>query len=419
MLFSRSFRLPLATGSSPATLMMGLGLVGFLGSSPVFLGSLLPDWVALLCGLLIAAWFLTLLGLPLILKQRRASDLVLSRDGVEVEAGPSHGRRWTWAELGALRFEAAREGADATLRIGSEVLASSDEPGEIASLAALAETLGTLARGQHAEEPPWADLAPNVAHCATCGAPLVVTDDPDVRCRYCGARAELSHELASLVADAHTLSKSRERTLRAIDVLLRWPSARRVQPVLFAALVPLVFGWPAAGVFASEFFQFHDVLSWGDVGIVWVGTLAASLALVFWVEGQVVHRRAFALLVASFRARVLDAERGLLGCRQCGAPLGARADELVATCLYCRSESLLVGLDIPVHRHEAQSQSLQALAVERVRSIRTWRALGAVAVLTALMGVLLLAGPVTRAVRDHAPRHEPVDRPWSYEPPSR
>lgn len=396
--------------------MLGLALMGFLASSPVFIGSMLPKWVAIIPAVLIMLWFFTLLLLPSVLKHRRASDILLSADGVAVEAGPHRGRRWAWESLKSIHFQSGPGEDDLALRVGHDVLASSDEPAEIESLIALAETLAILARGELVEEPSWTNISPKVAHCATCGAPLVITSAPTVSCDYCGAVAVLSEELASLVADVHSLEVSRKVTLRAVELLLRWPSAARVNGVLVTSLIPLIFAWPAAAVFASEFFQYHDVLSWSDVGVVWLGTCAFTLALVLWVEGQVVHRRAFALLVASFRARVLDAKRGLLGCRCCGAPLGARSDELVATCVYCRSESVLVGLDIPVHRHEGQARSLRELAVERVRSMRTWRGLGVVAFCMALAGVALLAGPVLQVTNDSAPRHPSIDRPWSYEP---
>lgn len=56
-------------------LALGLGIVGFFAAAPVFISSLLPRFMAIVCGVLLALWFFVLVMLPFVARKRRASDV--------------------------------------------------------------------------------------------------------------------------------------------------------------------------------------------------------------------------------------------------------------------------------------------------------------------------------------------------------
>src|SRR5262249_22738380 len=137
------------------------------------------------------------------------------------------------------------------------VLGSSDFD-EVASFQDLATTLVALAKSAAAEPvaaPP--RLSADVASCPSCGAPLTPSADATTRCVFCAAEAPMPEALRREVVHDGELAASRGATSRAIERLERWPRAATVNRVLALAVVPLVFGWPAAAVLASEYFQSH------------------------------------------------------------------------------------------------------------------------------------------------------------------
>jgi hypothetical protein len=422
MLLTQPLRLPLSTGASPANLALGIGVIGFLGSAPIFLGSVLPNWVALVCGLLIALWFFALCTLPFIAKKRRASDVLVTAQGISIASGPHRGRALGWDEMARKPpvFTPAPKDGDAKLVLPGGIEAVSSEPEEIASLENLSSTLGALASGYAAAHTPDPedDLDVEVARCPSCGAPITPSHEATTTCRHCSAAAPVPDELRREVDHLRSLASSRTTTARALAVLGRWPRAASVNLVLALAALPLVLGWPAAGVLGSEFFQYRDVFSWRDMGVLFVSTVALTLALVFWLERQVVHRQAFGLVVATFHAVRLESDE--LGCHNCGAPLAASSDAALIVCAYCRCDNVVLGLDLPprVRAEARQAAALDVILAERVRSMRTWRWLSVAAVVLLVTGAALLSGPLRRAATVAAPRHPLVDRAWSYPGPA-
>jgi hypothetical protein len=422
MQLTRPLRLPLSTGASPVNLALGIGIIGFFGAAPVFIGSLLPYWVAVVCGILIAAWFLTLVMLPFDVKRRRASDVLLSESGVKIESGPDRGRTFGWADLlaqpPALRGTA---NGDTRLVLPRSIEVVTSEPEEVASLESLIQTLDALARGhEEACAPPVKyGHAASVPHCSNCGGPVAPSEEASVRCRHCSADAAIPEALRREVAHLRALTDARTTTSGALGVLSRWPRSRTINFVLGMAVVPLVFGWPASGVLASEFLQYRDVFSWRDVGVLFVSTAALTLGLCFWLAGQTVHRQAFGLVVATFHA-VRSADGGLV-CRYCGAPLDVRPDKPLVSCAFCRCDNVILGLDLSprVAAESAQAAQLDEMLQRRLRSMKRWRVLSILAAVLIVAGGLLLVTPLRRAALSPAPRHAPVDRAWSYPGPTR
>jgi hypothetical protein len=418
----RSLRLPLSTGASPINLALGIGIIGFLGAAPIFIGSLLPTFTVAIPGILIAIWFLALMVFPSVAKKQRASDVVLSKSGVRIEGGPYSGQQIAWSELSAApaRLTNGSGSSETCLRLpgGRQIVTSEAE--ERASLAALARTLSAFTQGHDTAQHTLPSQGDNavVPLCPECGAPLTPSADERVSCRHCRATAPVADALRARVLELRSLTQARTQTRRALFVLSRWPSSGRLNVVLAIAALPLVLGWPVSGVLASEYFQYHDVFTWRDVGILFVSTAAVTLGLCFWLVGQSAHRQAFGLVVASFHA-VRIADDGL-GCHQCGAPLAVAPDTPLVPCAYCRSDNVVLGLDLHprVSAEAAQAATLDQLLRARLRSIRVWRWLSLASAVLIVLGGVFLFEPLQRAFNDPGARHAPVDRDWSYSGPT-
>lgn len=420
MLIEHPIRLPLATGASPADLALGIGILGFLGSAPIFIGSVLPLWVAVVCGVLIALWFGALVTVPSAARRQRASDVILDGSGLSIDGGMHDARVLAWSELVTtppkLVHPAPR--AQTRLLLARDIEVVSDQADESVSLANLATTLCTLAQGWKLGRAPARPLGTGsaVPGCAECGAPLVPSESEYVKCRHCGAQTEMPANLRREVQQVRELAQARAQTGSSLRALANWPTARSVNLGFAAAVVPLVLGWPAASVFVSEFFQSRDVFSWRDVGVVFVSTAAATLGLCFRVVGQVVHRRAFGLVVATFHA-VRTSEDGVC-CRNCGAPLAVGPDTALVSCVFCREDNVVLGIDLPpqVVKEASQAESLDRMVANRMQSMRFWRRLSWLSLTLIVTGAALLYEPLSRAVRSQTPAHESLDRDWSYRP---
>jgi uncharacterized Zn finger protein (UPF0148 family) len=423
MQLERPLRLPLATGASPVNLALGVGVFGFLGAAPLFIGSLLHDLLMIPCVLLIAIWFMALLRLPFVGRKQRASDIVLDVGGVTILCGPHAGQRLGWKELAQHPpvVHARTDSDEVRLALAGSIELITSEPDELTSSKNLAQTLTTLARGHQAAQQGARQHGDSVAipHCANCGAPVAPSEAESVNCSHCGVEAKIPERLQREVGHLRRLVEARTLTTRALSVLSRWPRAHRVNLVLGVAVIPLTLGWPVSASITSEFFQYRDVFSWRDVGVMFMSTAVLTLGLVFWLAGQVVHRQAFGLVVAAFHA-VKTSEDGLV-CRNCGAPLAVRPDTPLVVCAFCRCDNVVLGLELParVDAEEGQATSLDKVLRERLRSMRTWRILSATSAALVVVGGLMLAEPLHRAAVSPAPPHPLIDRDWSYPGPAR
>jgi hypothetical protein len=415
--------MPLSTGASPVNLALGIGLVGFVGAAPVFISSLLPLFFLGVSGIVLAIWFFALSTLPFVARKQRASDVVLEASGVSIVGGPYDGQHVKWSELSAApaKLTWGGKGQDCCLALpgGRQIVTS--EPDERASLGNLARTLNAFAKGHQAaqaEAKTYGQQA-RVPTCPQCGAPLTPSTEPTVQCVHCRAQCALPERVRNEVVALQKLVDARTHTQSALGILSRWPASRTLNLVLASASIPLVLGWPVSGALASEYFQYHDVFRWRDVGVLFVSTAALSLGLCFWLSAQVVHRQAFGLVVASFHAVRLSDDG--LGCHACGAPLPVAPDAPLVACVFCRADNVVLGLDLAprVEAESSQARSLDDLLRQRLGSLKFWRRLSFVAALLIVSGGAFLFEPLQRAFNDPGPRHAPVDRAWSYPGPSR
>jgi hypothetical protein len=136
------------------------------------------------------------------------------------------------------------------------------------------------------------------------------------------------------------------------------------------------------------------------------------------VQSQLVLRRAFALVVASFHARPPEQPGWPHGCRVCDAPLPLGDETPLVICSYCRADNVLLGALLPhtVQRTKEQRLSLDALLAARTRARRRWRIAFAVSLVLILGGGRQIFDTLVRVRAAHQTRHAPVDRRWSYEP---
>lgn len=424
-----ALRFPLSVGSSPTNLALGVAIFGFLGGGPVFFGSLLPNFMTLVCGLLIALWFFGLCALPYSFRKERASDLSVNEQGITVCGGrfASHQIAWsTLAEPDGIHFSsvsgAGTAPPSAHLALGSTVTVRSEDADEIASLSALSESLSTLATGylDAAVPRPPSAADPRVLCCVRCGAPQPATAEEQAQCPYCGGQTPVPIALRHAVRDAAATVENRASTRSALHELQRWPRARRVNVLLAVAMLPLVLSWPVMAAFTSEFFQSFDILRWRDVFILFAATCSLSIGMVLLLQSQLVLRRAFALITASFHTLPPEQPGGLHRCRICSAPLAVRedSDQPLVVCPYCQSDNVVLGVLLPhtVHAESEQRQSLDSLLIERRRARNRWRLGFVVSVLLILVGGKVVWTTLSSARASSLTRHAPADRSWSYEP---
>ncbi|HND11191.1 MAG TPA: hypothetical protein PKI49_11055 [Pseudomonadota bacterium] len=422
-------RFPLSIGSTPANLALGICVIGFFGAGPVFFGSLLPDFVAIVCGLLIALWFFGLCMLPFSYRKERASDLVVGPEGIQVFGGRFSTKKLGWSQLaqdGAIALSKTEPSADAPalseLSLGGEVMVRSEESDAHESLAALHESLCTFAEGYlDANMPAQAPvLDPRVLHCPSCGAPQPATNKAHLSCLFCGAQVPVPSALQEAVHSAMSVAEDRVATRKSLQELTRWPRARFVNQVLAIAMFPLALSWPLMAAFTSEFFQYYDILRWRDVFILFFATCSMSLGMVLFLQSQLVLRRAFALISASFHALPPEDGQSAYRCRSCAAPIVTpeQIEEPLFVCPYCRCDNVILGALLPhtVHTESEQRQSLDALLVERKRTRNRWRLGIVVSVLLIGAGGQVACSAIQRVKQSSLPRHAPVDRTWSYEP---
>ncbi|MBW2528190.1 MAG: sel1 repeat family protein [Deltaproteobacteria bacterium] len=348
----------------------------------------------------------------------RASDALLSHEGIRFEGGAQDGIALSWESIDAEGTQASTvEEARLTMRkifgdlfflIASSMLANklelapedkvpvrrlvlksrdgrawqlaeAEHPAEQRSLDALVGSVRAKL-GAAAEEPR--DAPEQVLGCDHCGAPLTPTAAESATCRFCGSVTAMPGELRQRVHAHGAVEQSQKRSEPIIAKLLAQPGARRANVILLLAAVassvvwvPVVFGLLLPGVTNAGVFEVGWTLVSGSLAVLSVFILArAGLA----------RRRALRLLTSSFGARAPRSAQEGYGCRRCGAPL-PDATGLVAKCAYCEADNLL-GLDFrsevePTQEHELSlTEALEARKRERT----TW--------LFASMGAFVIAG---------------------------
>jgi hypothetical protein len=391
----RALAMPLSTGGAALTLVLPMAsVVPILVFGPLFVAEHLPRFMTLVLGVAWAAWFFAVIGVLMEVWTKRASDVVLTPEGLAVRGGPLHavGHRWRDLVPEHSRIDEAvgQAGAPPSTRLwlAGEVAASTEQPEERASLAAVADTvhaLATQARGGQAA--PSTAGPPEATSCPSCGAPLALAAVEVVTCHRCGAQVPLPPAARAQLAALQQLESARRAAEQRVRRLLAQPGATATNLLLALSIPPLFLGWPAAAIYYDELHQLRGLLTWQDGVVLFVGTFAFTYGLSWLVRAQVIGREAIRLLSTRFAARPPERQGDPPSCRSCGAalPVSTDAEQLVALCAYCHSENLLaVNLVPSARREDTQAAHLGDLLVERLARRRRLRAASVVS-----LGVLV------------------------------
>src|SRR5690349_20070837 len=176
--------------------------------------------------------------------------------------------------------------------------------------------------------------------CANCNAPLVVVDAPSVVCHFCGAANVVPPQYREDLRLARDLDSA---TRQAAEQWLRLAHLKVPRWwFVCAATAPFVLMTGSLMI----------VLSAGLLKIVRGDALPASL---FYVWLILIPAQLLAANVAmknilvsgatnvgvAFAARPPSAPGEPPHCRQCGAQLSVRPDDVVVRCIYCEAESIV------------------------------------------------------------------------------
>lgn len=398
-------RLPLSTGATALSYVFGVWLIGGVSGLPLLFATKLPDWTVYPLGILAAAWVFGVLFLPFQLRKLRASDLIFGDREIEVVSGPAHGTKIP-RDQAYLRMQYVSD-TDAIIAAGALVyenltLAEADDPDELRSLEAIVDLAAPIAHAESIDSTGWrftnADESAWIA-CSTCGAPMAPSSDAETDCRACGARQCMPDSVRTSVDAERELANARVRSDHAVQGLLAQPRPWRVNLALAICAIPVVVTWPVLGAFFDEFYQCRGVFQWTDGIPVFFGGLGISSGGLMFVRAQIEGRIAHRVLVTAFRACRPHRADAPWTCGHCGGPLPEVGNErVVVRCVYCRTDQIL-GVDLPGRVDPAQSQVRD---LEHELAFRTGRrlrflVLGALAVVVAALGVVILRAPIAVA----------------------
>lgn len=394
MKIDRPLRMPLQPGDMSVGTAVMVAVVGGLLFAPHFFLRQIPKFLHIPSALLRLGWLIAVVVVAVWAWRRRASDVVLDEHGLRVIGGPHHGRRFDWGELKAGQAQVQEDGLTFSLRLGGLTLARTESPEEAESLRALCVTLDAAGR----DRPVPAPLRPEVVRCRGCDAALVPADAHAVACRYCGATTELPEEVRGIAA----LRASREATARALEVLLHWWTARRLNVLLAVSFLPMVLAWPLIAVLFVVFIRPYYAYGVLDLITLVLCAVHLSLTLPGILASQILHRRSIELIAVEFRAQPPEQPGAPWMCRSCQAPLAeepgaSSAAPRLVPCVYCQSDNV-VGLALArtALAERAQAASLAPLVQARTEELHklrrsTWLSAGLLAY-SALYLANLVAG---------------------------
>jgi len=209
-------------------------------------------------------------------------------------------------------------------------------------------------------------LAPLV--CVNCNAPLVVVDAPTLICRFCEASnliPEAYREELRLARDLDsTTRKAAEQWLRLarIKVPQWWVTCAAVTPfvlltaglmiLLIAALLGKVSG-PALPALLPY---------------VWLTLIPAQLFAANVAMKNVLVSGA-TNVGAAFAARPPSNPGEPPNCRQCGAPLSVRPDDVLVRCIYCEAESIVQLDQLAMQNLRTRVASAQSSLAEAMNAL--------------------------------------------------
>ena len=176
--------------------------------------------------------------------------------------------------------------------------------------------------------------------CANCNAPLLVVDAPSLVCRFCEAAnavPEVYREEFRLASDLDSATReAAEQWLRLARIKApRWQllSAAVTPFALMAGSVIILLINALLGVVSSR--ALPGLLSFAWLTLIPAQLLAAHIAM------KNVLVSGAANVGAAFAASPPSTPGEPPNCRQCGAPLAVRPDDVVVRCIYCETESIV------------------------------------------------------------------------------
>jgi hypothetical protein len=177
--------------------------------------------------------------------------------------------------------------------------------------------------------------------CINCNAPLELAEAPTLACRFCGTVNAMPEVYRQELRLSRNLD---EATRHAIEVWARlgriktsrwWFVCAASSPFVFMALGLLIVA--AVGVFRLATVGMLPLLS--AVGV-WLPLLPLKL-----IAAKVGMRNILvsgaASIGAAFAANPPTKPGAPPNCRQCGAPLSVRPDDILVRCVYCNTESIV------------------------------------------------------------------------------
>src|SRR5262245_28592793 len=176
--------------------------------------------------------------------------------------------------------------------------------------------------------------------CVNCNASLVVVDAPSLVCRFCGAinvMPPVYRDELRLTRDLDSATRNAaEQWLRLAHIKVRrwWLICAAIAPfvlmtgslliLLVTALLRVVSGHALPGLLLGVWLI-----------LIPVQLLAANIAMKNILVSGATN------VGAAFAAAPPSAPDAPPNCRQCGAPLSVRPDDVLVRCIYCGAESIV------------------------------------------------------------------------------
>jgi hypothetical protein len=256
-------------------------------------------------------------------------------------------------------------------------MAEAEQPAEVESLRALAETIrAAVARVSEAARPRPPVGPPDMVRCPACEAPVSPSDAPSVACGFCAAAVPIPVSLRDKVRAAKSLHASRPRVNALITRLIRQHGAHRVNRVLVPVAVLMLIAWPLS-VIMTVILEELGSFSYEQRDALFFAPPFFIAGLFFFARTQLINRFALHLLTFGFAARAPIMPGAPHTCRHCGGPLPPAAEaEVVVRCAYCSFDSVMgVDLETDAGLSSKQAQTLEQALKSRARAWLRWGAL--------------------------------------------
>ncbi|HET6979899.1 MAG TPA: hypothetical protein VFI24_26440 [Pyrinomonadaceae bacterium] len=176
--------------------------------------------------------------------------------------------------------------------------------------------------------------------CVNCNAPLVVVDTPSLVCSFCGAANEIPHvyreelQLARNL-DSATREAAAQWTRLAHIKVPRWG-------LICAVIAPFVLMTSSLAILLTaallRLLSVHTLP--GLLAVVWLTLIPAQLLAANVAMKNILVSGA-TNVGAAFAASPPSSPGEPPHCRQCGAPLSVRTDDILVRCIYCEAESIV------------------------------------------------------------------------------